>query len=150
MHRIYKIGILHELVTKNPVQHVVTSDIVSRLRCQPISRPLSRIPILSNRRRRIDGAGEWDRILALCRQERYPDRRRAQQNCDRERPAKAAGRSSLFRPKASAPRHHERNGLDFDWAAWLRGVAPESQKQRGTEAEQPIPSRTNEWCAGGV
>jgi hypothetical protein len=59
MHRIYKIGILHELVTKNPVQHVVTSDIVSRLRCQPISRPLSRIPILSNRRRRVDGAGEW-------------------------------------------------------------------------------------------
>ena len=24
MHRIYKIGILHELVTKNPVQHVET------------------------------------------------------------------------------------------------------------------------------
>lgn len=73
----------------------------------------------------VDGAGKWDRILALCRQERYPKRRGAKQNCDSERPAKTAGRSSPFRPKASAPRLHQRNGLDFDLA--LRASASSSE-----------------------
>ena len=94
----------------------VTSRTVFPLRCQPISRPLSRIPFLSNQRWHVDRAGKRDRILALCRQERYPNRRGAKQNWDSERPAKTAGRSSRFRPKASAPRLHQRNGLDFDLA----------------------------------
>ena len=52
----------------------------------------------------------------MCRQERYPKCRRDKQNCDSERPAKAAGRSSLLRPKADALKLHQRNGLDFDLA----------------------------------
>jgi hypothetical protein len=94
----------------------VTSRTAFPLRYQPIPRPLSQISFLSNQRWHVDGAGKWDRILALCRQERYPNRRGAKQNCDSERPAKTAGRSSRFRPKASAPRLHQRNGLDFDLA----------------------------------
>src|SRR5260370_42136408 len=52
--------------------------------------------------------------------------RRVQQQ-DLERPAKAAGRSSRFRPKASAQRLHQRNGF--------------------VVAHQTLP--TNESCAGG-
>jgi hypothetical protein len=43
-------------------------------------------------------------------------------NWDSERPAKAAGRSSRFKPKASAQRLHQRNGLDFLWGAMAEGV----------------------------
>src|SRR5438445_13082114 len=90
--------------------NVVTSHAVFPRRCQTIFRPISRIPFGPYRPTEATERASGDRILACVGRSGIPTAEE-QKNRDSERPAKAAGRSSRFKPKASAQRLHQRNGL---------------------------------------
>jgi hypothetical protein len=117
----------------------VTSGTVLPLRCQRISRPLSRIPFLSNQRWHVDGAGKWDRILALCRQERYPNRRRAKKTAIQNARQRRPGGLRVLGPRPPLRDFTKEMDLILTWRRAEGCVAPESEEQKpNPPAHKPI------------